>query len=379
MNTKNHIFSNGGTNLSINKKFGLQATAIEEWLPWGGIVRPGVMKQKDGSMFSIIEYEPYSYYADKEYPKWNFRRGWVIWQEIQYTEANGLKNYLVICWNPFYQNAGKYVTNALTPKVKKTNVIDYFELEIKHFLADFSSLTKARLLTYQELMDVLSFALSHGENRQEMPETPLYMDALLSEDIDMKFGSNDIYINQKHLYVVSLLSPGDLTQLYQGIRHMTYRHSRRLVCLGHKESRLFLKKYTSRWFPKRKVIRRYALGDLLGQFNGYYTDSFQFLLEKEDDLPFRKFFEKKLDKIGINYIVQRYGLKETFWGSIPGLFLANQRPPVVGFRYLSEFLGATAIEPQKKTNILDNAQSRLVPTTVDVKEYFVAKSGKEET
>ena len=75
----------GGTNLNIDKKFGLQATAVEEWLPWGGIVRPDVMKQKDGSMFSIIEYEPYSYMLDAEYPKWNFRRGWVIWQEIQHT------------------------------------------------------------------------------------------------------------------------------------------------------------------------------------------------------------------------------------------------------------------------------------------------------
>ncbi len=361
--------------MNIDKKFGLQATAVEEWLPWGGIVRPDVMKQKDGSMFSIIEYEPYSYMLDAEYPKWNFRRGWVIWQEIQHTEKTGRKNYLVICWNPFYQKTGKYITNALKPKVKISDVIDYFELEIKQFLSDFSKLTQARLLTYQELMDVLSFSLSHGENYQEMPETPLYMDALLSEGIDMKFGSNDIYINQKHLYVVSLFSPGDLTQLYQGIEHMTYRHSRRLVCLGHKESQLFLNKYTSRWFPKRKVVRRYALDNLLGQFNGYYTDSFQFLLEKEDDLPFRKFFEKQLDATGINYLVQRYGLKETFWGSIPGLFLANQKPPVVGFNYLSTFLGATAIKPKQNTNILDDAKSRLIPTTVDVKAYF--KKGKE--
>lgn len=368
---------NGGTNLSIDKKFGLQATAVEEWLPWGGIVRPGVMKQKDGSMFSIIEYEPYSYLVGQEYPKWNFRRGWVVWQEIQHTGDSESKYYLVICWNPFYQAAGKYITNALTPKVQKKNVIDYFELEIKHFLTDFSSLTKVRLLTYQELMDVLSFSLSQGDDHQEMPDTPLYMDALLSEDIDMKFGANDIYIDGRHLYVVSMLSPGNLSNLYQGIRHMTYRHSRRLVCLGHKESFRYLKKYTAKWFPKRNVVRKYAMDGLLGQFNGYYTDSFQFLLEKEDDLPFRKFFEKNIDETGINYIVQRYGLKETFWGSIPGLFLANQRPPVVGFQHLSEFLGAEAIEPRQETNILDDASSRLVPTTVDVREYF--KNGKEGT
>lgn len=46
------------------KQFGLSSTAIEEWLPWGGIVRPAIMKQKDGSMFAIFKYEPYSYPAD---------------------------------------------------------------------------------------------------------------------------------------------------------------------------------------------------------------------------------------------------------------------------------------------------------------------------
>ena len=52
--------------MSSMKDFGLSATALEEWLPWGGIVRPGVMRQKDGSLFSIIEFTPYTVSLEKE-------------------------------------------------------------------------------------------------------------------------------------------------------------------------------------------------------------------------------------------------------------------------------------------------------------------------
>lgn len=354
---------------SINKKFGLQSTAVEEWLPWGGIVRPSVMKQKDGSLFSIIEYQPYSYFADGTYPVWPFRRGWVLWQEIQYTEEQGRRYYLVICWNPFVTSSS-FTLNALRPKIRKEKALDYFEQEIQRFLADFQRLTEAHLLEYQEIMDVLSFALSHGENHETMPEVPLYMDALLSENIDMKFGANSMMINGKSLYVVSLLEPWPTNEIYAGIQTMTYRHSRRLVCFSQKESKRNLKKYTSTWFPGRKAVRQLITEDLLYQYNGYYTDSFQFLLDEENRIPFQKFFEHLLDSIGVNYIVQHYGLKETFWGSIPGLFLAQSRPPIMGFRHLSEFLEATAKKQQKQENVLETARTRLVPTTVDVTKYF---------
>lgn len=361
---------------SINKKFGLNSTALEEWLPWGGIIRPSIMKQKDGSLFSIIQYEHYSYYPDGALPFFSFRRGWVIWQEIQHTKAQGQKRYLVVCWNPFISTS-EYVGNSLHPRIKKSKVVDYFELEIQRILEAMSSLTSAKLLEYQEIMDVLSFALSHGDSHEVLPEVPLYMDALLSDDIDIKFGANNMYINGKHLYIVSLLVPWSTDKIYKGIASMTYRHSRRLICLGKKESKANLMKYSARWCPSRKVIKSMALDDILSRYNGYYTDSFQFALSEDDDFSFRKFFEHLLDSLGVNYIVQQYGLKETFWGSIPGLFLANSRPPIMGFSHISEFLEADELVHEAENNILDKAESTLVPTTVNVEQYFSSKQRGE--
>ena len=51
------------------------------------------------------------------------------------------------------------------------------------------------------MMDFLSFTLSMGEHRAIMPDVPLYMDALLSQDIDFDFRANDIFINGKKVLV----------------------------------------------------------------------------------------------------------------------------------------------------------------------------------
>ena len=45
--------------MSLLKEYDVNNLAVEEWLMWGGITLPHVMQQKDGSCFSVIEYEPY--------------------------------------------------------------------------------------------------------------------------------------------------------------------------------------------------------------------------------------------------------------------------------------------------------------------------------
>ena len=38
------------------------------------------------------------------------------------------------------------------------------------------------------------------------------------------------------------------------------------------------------------------------------------------------------------YILESFNLKEVFWGSLPGLYLANNVPPLIGFQHLEELL-----------------------------------------
>ena len=352
---------------SLNK-FGLQSTAIEEWIPWGGIVRPSVMKQKNGSMFSIITYNPYTTDLSETLPLWEFRRGWVIWNEHQHCADLPGQDYLILGWNPFYATGRTYVENALRPKISINETVTYFEKEVQRFLADFQKLTPSRLLEYQEIMDVLSFSLAMREDRQKLPDCPLYMDALLSQDIDFQFGSNDVFINGKRVCVVSLFVPNEMDKIYSCLEPMTYRHTRRLLLFNEKEAKRDFLRYTGKWFPTRSVLRHMATDDIISTYNGYYTDTFLFHLDQANDASFRAFFTEMLDQESLPYVVEEYNLKKVFWGSLPGLYLANAEPSITGFQDLAEFLHAHIEVQEEDEDILEKAENSLIDVNVDVQE-----------
>lgn len=168
------------------------AKDVAEGLPWGGITMPFVMRQKDGSCFSVIEYQPYEKTRlSKSLHTPDFCRGWSLWSECQHTPDSD-RYFLTICWNPFISRHNPHIENTLGVEVEQGNFLPCFAQEAQGILREIQSVTTARLLEYQDLMDFLSFTLSMGENRVLMPEVPLYMDALLSQDIEFDFLANDI-------------------------------------------------------------------------------------------------------------------------------------------------------------------------------------------
>lgn len=326
-------------------KYGLSSTAFEEWVPWGGIVVPFIMREKDGSMFSVIRYQPYTIERGSEQIDYPFRRGWVLWHEHQHTASTETPSeYLVVCWNPFIVKSSSYVQNALHDKIQIRETIDGFEKEIKLFLSELQKYTEAELLEYQELMDFLSFTVSFGEDHAEMPDIPLYMDALLTQNIDFKFGTNDIYINDKRLLVISATTPPPVAEFYSTLDDLTFRHVQRIELFSNKEATKDLRKYTSKWFPNRKIIRELALAGILGKYNGYYSEVFLFLVDTDDYEAVKSRVIGLFEDAECSYILESYNLKEVFWGTLSGLYLANARPPLVGFESLAEFLGATITE-----------------------------------
>lgn len=348
------------------QQYGLQSTAVEEYIPWGGIVEPSVMKQKDGSMFSIIAYTPYRRAKEQEVPVIPFCRGWVLWNEHQ-QRADALgRDFLIVCWNPFYSMAEQYVDNSLDPDIDKDKTVPYFVSVVDRVLKNLQLVTSANLLTYQDILDICSFSLSIGDHYEKMPDVPLYIEALLSGEIDFEFGANDIYINKKRLYSVTMMAGYDTDTIYGKLKHTAFRHTKRLVLFNPKQAEKSLKKYTSRWFPSRSVLKKEALKGILGAYNGYYTDSFLFLLDEKAQETFPAYFENMLNAQGASYIVEEFGLKETFWGSLPGLFLANTKPPIRGFPTLGDFLHATLVTTVKKRDILEDAKKKIIHTPVDI-------------
>lgn len=318
------------------KDYGLGTTAIEEWLPWGGIVEPFVMKQKDGSLFCVIAYEPLP--AGKTVLEaWKFRRGWVAWCEDQHTEES-IRHYLVLLWNPFYSGARIHVENALQPKVSKNKTVPYFKKVAEDLLSAVQGVTKARLIEYQELMDFISFSLTIGTDHVEMPEIPLYMDVMLSQNNTFEFLANGIRINGKNVLCLSILGLPDTSVIDAWLEAFPFRHVRRLVLMDLQQAKRDINQYTKTWCPSRKILKKRMLDGILRNCNGYYTEQYFLLLPEEQTESITEELETRLNRAGVAYIFESFNLKEVWWGSLPGLFLANNAPPLTGFDALGDIM-----------------------------------------
>ena len=353
--------------------FGLKSTDVEEHLPWGGLVKPGVVKQKDNSYFSIIKYKPFKIYEDEvlDAVKWNFKRGWVLWNEHQHIKDSESSDYLVICWNPFHSVTNKTINILAEKKVTiPERELAYFEHMVKSFADDFSRISEVELIEYQELLDVLSFSLSLGESKLEMPEVPLYLDALIANDIVFRSTSNNFYINHKKLLAISIHSIMGIKELYPLLKHVSFRHNKRFICFSKQQAVRQLKEYSKLWFSKRKVIREMVLGDMVRTYNGYYSETLLFLVNKENEKKFSDYIISNLQKYGAAFTNESFSLKNVFWSTMPGLFLANIRPPVQGFDNLESLLNCQIKKRKDEKDILEEAMNRKIETPVDVEAYI---------
>ena len=193
------------------KEFSINERSVSEWLPWGGLVRDNVVKNKDNSFFGILEHGVLSDVSAIEFP-----RGWSLWAEQQHLTTNN-RFYLVVCWNPFWEKLDHDVAdNALMGrKVQRRQAADYFSEELSRIAEGIrNSGASCRILEYQEIIDFLSFSLSLGQNHVKLPDVPLYLDILLSDPLHAEFEENGLSVCGKSVMVLSLPSfpRGDLLQ-----------------------------------------------------------------------------------------------------------------------------------------------------------------------
>lgn len=325
------------------KEYDLQNRTVADWLPWGGIVDPCIVRNKDDSFFGIIEYQPYPEAAqDIVLPE--FRNGWSIWNEHQhgFTPAGTSNRYfLVLCWNPFLDGQ-KRIINPLGPKkIVEDRDKREFRRALDLVARAVQQVTTCHLLGYQEIINFLTFTLSMGEEHVEMPDVPLYLDALLSQDLDIDFSGNNIFLNDKEILVFSLPAMVDDTQqiiIDNSFQKIPYRHTQRLLLMSEKSARKNLKEYISRWCDGRKSVRKLITDGLIGKINGYYSDSYFLLIPKERREDIDRYTRNILDILHISYRMEQYNLKDVWWGSLPGIFRANITPPQTGFSGLGEIL-----------------------------------------
>lgn len=334
------------------KEYEIDDDAIDEWLSWGGLLKDSVMKNKDGSFFSVIQYEPYLH-GGKYIKNQNYKNGWNLWSEKQKRKGES-QYFLVVSWNPEYDKADVATNTLYGQSVKRPEAIMSFEKEIISLMKEMSSVTSCKILEGQAILDFLAFTVSIGEHSVLMPEVSLYLDVLLSQDLDVDFFENGISINGKKMMILSLLAVPEMPImdiLYKALDRFSYRYVQRLLLFDEKAAQEELEKYLYKWCSGRKSLKKVIMADILSNLNGYYSASFIFLIDEGEYDEMMAYCKDVFNALEIPYLFEAYNLKDVWWGSLPGLFRANITAPITGFSHLDDLLIRQSADGKEQSHV----------------------------
>ena len=343
------------------KEYHLDNKTIADWLPWGALTHENVMRNKDDSVLGVIRYKRFDPPQSIPFYDWKnpiflppFRRGWSIWLEEQYTEGGDVECFLALCWNPFLKD--NEVVNGVKDEPQSLYDMEYdLAVTLRRMAWSFPKEAEATVLSYQEIVDYLTFSLTLGRTHVAMPDIPVDLDIFLTTGIDLDFASNHVRLGDEQFLVLTL--PSVVGSQEPVLRQITEdlhgagipcRHVQRLLLFDKTEAEKELRNYTGKWCPSRKYIKDILTGHTLQRLNGYYNNQTVALVSQEDYARTEAYLEKLLGMLGIPYIVEDFNAKDLWWGSLPGLFRAAVVPPICGFRTIEELL-ATKHIPQHTT------------------------------
>ncbi|WKW52044.1 conjugal transfer protein TrbE [Rhodomicrobium lacus] len=278
------------------------ATRLADFLPWAALVGPGVVVNKDGSFQRTAQFRgpdldsavAAELVAVAGRINNAFRRlgsGWSIFVEAQRSEAatypdsqfpdpaSGLVDeerkaafeeagthfvsgyFLTILYLPPAEDAARAETwlyegreqNGVDPREVMRGFIDRTD-RVLALLDGF--MPECRWLDDGETLTYLHSTVSTNRHRVRVPETPIYLDALLADQ--PLTGGLEPRLGDRHLRVLTIIgfptatTPGLLDDLNR--LAFPYRWSTRAILLDKTDATKLLTKIRRQWFAKRKSI-----------------------------------------------------------------------------------------------------------------------------
>lgn len=338
------------------KEYRLDNRSIADWLPWEGITHPNIVVNKDDSMFAVLSFRPLPN-SGRRIALPEIKNGWSIWCETQHLNALE-QHFLCVCWNPFFRLSGS-IRNALAEgDFYLRDMEAHLYAVMEGICQSFPVESECHILEYQELIDFMEFSLSMGAHPVEMPDTPVDLDALLSQDSGVSFRENKI-LRDDSLYLVYSV-PGDIEDdglirsIMSSLAEFPWRDVRRMLLFGEAEAKKELARYTSRWCPGRKSILDKITEGILSDMNGYFSHSLIVCVPQKSRSVVEEDMVYLLQAAQMPYIREEFNARDVWWGSLPSLFRANIRPPIVGVSSLDVLLPHTKME---EGNVVVSSQS----------------------
>ncbi|HZF43714.1 MAG TPA: conjugal transfer protein TrbE [Sphingomonadaceae bacterium] len=398
-----------------------RADRLADHLPWAALVAPGVVLNKDGSfqrslrfrgpdLESATEAELVGASARLNNVLRRFGSGWALFFEAERVEAIGYpqnqfpdaaswlvdkerqagfdggrdhfesRYFLTFVWLPqpdrqagaerafLHQEsrtAGRDWREALSSFVAETDrALDLF----RGFMPEVHALGDWETLTY------LHGAVSDRRHSVAVPETPIYLDAILA---DTPFtGGLEPMLGRAHLRTVTVLGfpsvsrPGILDALNH--QDLGYRWSTRFIALDKTQATGALTKLRRQWFNKRKSVtallrevmynqpaqlldsdadNKVVDADLALQALGQDYVSFGYLTATitvtgaSVDAADQKVraVERIVNGLGFTCMRERLNAVEAWLSSLPGQVYANVRQPLVHSLNLAHLMPLSAV------------------------------------
>jgi len=299
---------------------------VYSWLSWGGLILPEVVRNKDGSLMGFIRYGQPTEATDEinlDYPQ-----GWGMWLDWHYFAGDNTET-LCLLWNPIRKHSNLPAVN-LCDGINRGS-----EAEEEYFRKVLMALSRkvptCHVLKQEEILSYLQSTLEMQSCEVAMMEIPLYLDAVLSKDMDFKVYNpngrdrNRLTIRSKEIAVVSIkdrLREDKLDMVLKAFRQMDYRFCRRCFFMQEDNLQQELEKMTANWCPKRQSVRNYMLSKQAGS-GGMISDTLVFALDSAEVEEYHRYIREILEAVEVSFVMEDYNSKQCWWGTLPGMFRAN--------------------------------------------------------
>jgi type IV secretion system protein VirB4 len=398
---------------------------LPDRLPWACLIAPGVVLQKDAifqqtlafrgpDLASSLDAELASASARLNNALRRLGSGWALFVEAQRFLSNA---YPPATWahpaaavvdaerREAFEQAGAhyessyYLTFAWklpAPRAQKAAAIFYeqagpapgsdertaLDRELFHFqktVAEIADILRAvfpevGLLSDEQTLSYLHSTISTHRHPVRVPETPMYLDALLP---DMPLTPGDVPMLGDHFLCTSTVSgfpASTLPGLLDALNHLNteYRWVTRFLCLDKAEAKAVLERYRKQWWAKRKglwtMIKEEAakqeaalidnaaaskaadadaalqeLGNDLVSF-GYLTTTIT-VWDADLELARRKSQRVKevIQARGFTVKDETLNSTQAWLGSLPGHVYANVRRPIVSSMNLTHMMPLSSV------------------------------------
>ena len=326
-------------------------TRLSDWLPWGALIRPHLMMNKDRSMMATFSYTKMLkdesaqlsiFSLCKNLQKMN--SGWSIFSELVHLAVGVDRYYLTVCWSAKYpkitidsEKLERSEKQIEAINIEKFNqILDLLETDLK-------TICNVTLLQGEEYLNYLRSTIIFEGNAIAVPAVPMYLDALLTQDVSINSSLTGITINDHH-YSLILVNGSWSEEIYSSLEKLqscnyAFRMVSRFIFFSEDDAIKYIEKYSVNWCEGRKTMMGLLFPENGDETAGLLSTSFVAYGndEKEADENAR-YIEKILNETGIPCYFEKNRVMDAWYGTLPGMVRNNPASPILFLKDISEII-----------------------------------------